>query len=100
VCVCVCVFCLQTCVDAAGMALGWLEKMLWVNPSQNITVVSMGYDLGGSRYCGEVYMPGTGWCVCCCQPSIHPSKKKTAVVNSTCMKRLVFAKTSPGNTIG
>ena len=43
------------------MALGWLEKMLWVNPALNLTVVSMGYDLGGSQYCGEVYMPGAGW---------------------------------------
>ena len=43
------------------MALGWLEKMLWVNPALNLTVVSMGYDLGGSQYCGEVYMSGAGW---------------------------------------
>ena len=43
------------------MALGWLEKMLWVNPALNLTVASMGYDLGGSEYCGEAYMPGAGW---------------------------------------
>lgn len=35
--------------------------MLWVNPALNLTVVSMGYDLGGSQYCGEVYMSGAGW---------------------------------------
>ena len=29
--------------DGIGMALGWLEKMLWFNPAKNITVVSMGY---------------------------------------------------------
>jgi CubicO group peptidase (beta-lactamase class C family) len=48
-------------IAGIGMALGWLEKMLWVNPALNLTVVSMGYDLGGSQYCGEVYMPGQGW---------------------------------------
>ena len=35
--------------------------MLWFNSAKNITVVSMGYDLGGSNYCGEAYIPGTGW---------------------------------------
>jgi|SouAtlMetagenome_1021521.scaffolds.fasta_scaffold712846_1 hypothetical protein len=37
-----------------GMALGWLEKMLWFTPSLNVTVVSMGHDVGGSAYCGQV----------------------------------------------
>eukprot|EP01045_Picozoa_sp_COSAG04_P057236 COSAG04_NODE_27166_length_286_cov_0.545455_1_plen_62_part_10 len=44
-------------LSPAGMALGWLEKMLWFTPTHNITVASFGHDLGGSTYCGAYYLP-------------------------------------------
>merc|ERR1740130_1558887 len=51
-----------------GLALGWLDKWLVVDPRSNTTVVAFGQTLGASRMCGEeyscpvegVYCPGWG----------------------------------------
>ena len=38
-----------------GLALGWLDKWLVVDPRSNTTVVAMGQTFGASRLCGEHY---------------------------------------------
>ena len=43
-----------------GLALGWLDKHMIVDPRSNTTIVAFGQTLGASKGCGERFRPGDG----------------------------------------
>ncbi len=44
-----------------GLALGWLDKHMIVDPFSNTTIVVFGQTLGSTTLCGERYEKGRGW---------------------------------------
>jgi CubicO group peptidase (beta-lactamase class C family) len=43
-----------------GLAMGWLDKHMLVDPFSNTSIVSFGQTLGGTNLCGERYRQGDG----------------------------------------